>query len=595
MDQQRKNSDVATKRVASIFWREIREQPVKALFITLLVIVANTLSAVAPLFYKRFFDLLTAPNVTEAMFGAAFVALLSGLALHAVQWVLWRPAHFLNIRLETRAMSNLSLKAFSNLLRHSHSFFMDSFVGSLTRKVHRFASSFETIIDELMYSLFPILITSVSIFIVIFLRSRVVGVAVLVWALLMLYANYLAVKWKQKYEEERSEADSRMTGILSDGITNSGTIKLFSAFRYEEGLFGEAVERVRKLRVFTWDIDEVIRAVQGFLSVAIEVVVMLVAFKLYREGQLTIGDFVLFQTYLLTLTNQLWNFGNVLKHFYRSVADAKEMVEILDMPYGVQDAPGAGELRVTEGRIEFREVTFNFHETRTVLERFSLAVAPHEKVALVGASGAGKTTVIKLILRLYDVTDGTIEIDGQDISRVTQESLRDAIALVPQDPILFHRSLKDNIRYGRRDASDEEVYEAAKKAHCHEFIASLPEGYDTLVGERGVKLSGGERQRIAIARAILKNAPILILDEATSSLDSESEHLIQDALKTLMEGKTVVVIAHRLSTIIKMDRTIVMENGKVRASGTHQELLTKDDLYKRLWSIQAGGFLADED
>ncbi|HCM43648.1 TPA: hypothetical protein DIS55_01705, partial [Candidatus Kaiserbacteria bacterium] len=216
-----------------------------------------------------------------------------------------------------------------------------------------------------------------------------------------------------------------------------------------------------------------------------------------------------------------------------------------------------------------------------------------ERVAFVGPSGAGKTTVTKLLLRFYDVNDGNIEIDGYDIANVTLESLREAIAFVPQDPVLFHRSLLENIRYGRRDATENEVIEAAKKAHCHEFITTLPKGYGTFVGERGVKLSGGERQRIAIARAILKNAPILVLDEATSSLDSESEALIQDALETLMKGKTVIVIAHRLSTVMKMDRIIVLEDGRITADGRHEELITQDGRYRTLWNIQAGGFLTD--
>ncbi len=222
-------------------------------------------------------------------------------------------------------------------------------------------------------------------------------------------------------------------------------------------------------------------------------------------------------------------------------------------------------------------------------------IAPGEKIALVGPSGAGKSTITKLLLRLYDINSGAIEIDGQNIAEVTQESLRNAIAFVPQEPVLFHRTLMENIRYGRRDATDAEVIDAAKKAHCHEFIAALPEGYNTYVGERGIKLSGGERQRVAIARAILKDAPILVLDEATSSLDSESEHLIQDALEVLMRGKTVIVIAHRLSTIMKMDRIVVLEGGQVVAEGTHEELLQQGGLYHKLWSIQAGGFIVDEE
>lgn len=282
-----------------------------------------------------------------------------------------------------------------------------------------------------------------------------------------------------------------------------------------------------------------------------------------------------------------------MRRLYEGFADAHEMIVILETPHDVQDTPTANALTVSEGAITLKDVGFNFNETRVILEDFSLEIPGGQKVALVGPSGAGKSTITKLLLRLYNVTSGHITIDSQDIAEVTQDSLREAISFVPQEPILFHRSLMDNIRYGRLDATDDEVFEAARKAHCHEFIELLKDGYGTLVGERGVKLSGGERQRVAIARAILKNAPILVLDEATSSLDSESEALIQDALRVLMEGKTVVVIAHRLSTIMTMDRIVVVEGGKVVADGTHDELLTQGGLYHKLWSIQAGGFITD--
>jgi ATP-binding cassette subfamily B protein len=262
----------------------------------------------------------------------------------------------------------------------------------------------------------------------------------------------------------------------------------------------------------------------------------------------------------------------------------------------VKNGEDAKDLMVSEGKIDFKDIVFYFTKERQILENFNLSIQPREKIALVGPSGAGKSTITKLLLRMYDVIQGEITIDSQNIAAVTQESLRNAVAFVPQEPILFHRSLMENIRYGRRDASDEEVIEAAKKAHCHEFISEFPAGYETYVGERGVKLSGGERQRVAIARAILKDAPILVLDEATSSLDSESESLIQEALDFLMEHKTVITIAHRLSTIMKMDRIVVVEQGRVAAEGTHDELLRDTNgLYHKLWSIQAGGFMQDED
>lgn len=580
-------TNVPVRRILRVFFDASKPYPFFFLAITLCLVSVSVINAVAPLFYKDFFDALT----TGAASGIALTALVWGLGLKGVAWFLWRPIVFLSNRVQSRVIASLSMDAFSRLLRHSYKFFTDSFVGSLTRKVNRFASAYETIFDQLTFSLMPLLISTVTMLIVLFMRSTLIGLIVLSWFLILLFFNYRVIVWKQKYEEARAEADTKLGGTLADSVTNNTTIKLFSAFRHEEGLFGAAVERLRAARLLTWDIDEIIRTAQGLLTLAVEVAVMIGSFKLYQRGLVTVGDFVLFQTYILTISQSLWGFGWVLKALFRSFADSGEMVEILDKPYDVQDIPDARQLVVSKGDILFEDVSFNFNETRTVLKNLNLAIAPKEKVAFVGPSGAGKTTITKLLLRFYDVTSGRILIDGQDIARVTQDSLRDSIAFVPQEPILFHRSLMDNIRYGRCDATDEEVVGAAKKAHCHEFIAALPDGYDTLVGERGVKLSGGERQRVAIARAILKNAPILVLDEATSSLDSESEHLIQDALKVLMEGKTVIVIAHRLSTVINMDRILVIEEGHVRAAGPHAELVKEDALYEKLWSIQVGGFL----
>jgi ATP-binding cassette subfamily B protein len=319
------------------------------------------------------------------------------------------------------------------------------------------------------------------------------------------------------------------------------------------------------------------------------------ALQWWNQGILTIGDVVLVQAYLIRIFDQLWDTGKNIRAIYEALADANEMTEMLLQPHEVQDAVNAKKLKVKEGKIQIQKVTFGYEEQQAngeeILKGFDLEIKAGERIALVGASGGGKSTIVKLLLRFFDIQDGSILIDGQNIAKVTQDSLRDNIGFVPQEPILFHRTLMDNIRYARPEASDEEVYKAAKVAHCHEFISHFPEGYQTYVGERGVKLSGGERQRVAIARAILKNAPILILDEATSSLDSESEMYIQDALSKLMKGKTTLVVAHRLSTIMQMDRILVINGGKVVEEGKHEELVkAKQGIYQKLWQIQAGGF-----
>jgi ATP-binding cassette subfamily B protein len=309
---------------------------------------------------------------------------------------------------------------------------------------------------------------------------------------------------------------------------------------------------------------------------------------------LTVGDFALLQAYLVQVFDYLWDFGRYIRQTFESLANANELTEMLEKPIEVLDSPSAEQLVVHSGEIDFRNVNFAYDGgERLTLSNFNLSVPSGMRIALVGESGAGKSTIAKLLLRFADVTSGGIYIDGMNIANVTQQSLRESIAVVSQDTALFHRTLLENIRYGRPEATDEEVIAAAKAAHCHEFISRLPLGYNTLVGERGVKLSGGERQRIAIARAILKNSQIVFLDEATSALDSESEALIQDALAHLMAGKTLLVIAHRLSTIKEMDTIMVLSDGQVVESGSHDELLqVQGGRYRALWTKQSGGFIA---
>jgi ATP-binding cassette subfamily B protein len=581
------------KSVFREYAREARRFPWLLSLAIFSSLLAQAASLISPLYMRQLFNTLaaynTAPNVVHGLF--ILVGIIAVVSF--VGWLAQRTQTYSIMYLEARAMSDLYARAFDYLIKHSYQFFISRFSGTLTRRVSKFSASFETILDSLLLNFFPTVIFAVGAVGVLFLRNHILGIVLGIWVICFVGFQLIVARLRQPLRVARSEADSKMVGTLSDAISNQNTIALFSGTVHESGLFRSVVALWEKATKRSWNADELIWSAQGLLMVAINIGLLYGAVIYWQKGLLTIGDFVLIQSYLLGLFGQLLGINYTLRRFYDAYADAVEMVEILDAPHEIQDQPNALPLKVTEGAIAFKNVIFSFQESRPILKDFNLNIASNEKLALVGPSGAGKTTVTKLLLRLYDVTGGSIEIDGQNIAAVTQDSLREAIAFVPQEPILFHRTLMENIRYGRRDATEAEVIEAAKKAHCHEFIAALPEAYNTYVGERGVKLSGGERQRVAIARAILKNAPILLLDEATSSLDSESEALIQDALNVLMEGKTVIVIAHRLSTIMRMDRIVVIEKGKVVAEGTHQQLLEQGGLYQKLWSIQAGGFQDD--
>ena len=394
-----------------------------------------------------------------------------------------------------------------------------------------------------------------------------------------------------EYDIAKAEADSAVSGRLADVFSNIFALKVFSASSYEKDSFNEVTDNEKKHRGKAWNFGNIQDALQATLMMVVQAVVLYFIVKNWIAGTMTTGTLVLIQTYMIVIFERLWDLGKATTKFMESTADMKEVIDIFEIVPDILDPENPEALKTKEGEIEFKNVSFVYDSGQKVFTDFSLKIKPGERIGLVGHSGAGKSTITKLLLRFVDVSSGEILIDGQDIRLVLQEDLRQVISYVPQEPVLFHRSVKENISYSRRDASDEMVIESAKKAHAHEFILKLKQGYDTLVGERGVKLSGGERQRVAIARAMLKDSPILILDEATSSLDSISESLIQDAFNELMKGKTTIVIAHRLSTVQKMDRIIVLENGSIKEDGTHKELLEKNGTYADLWNHQTGGFL----
>jgi ATP-binding cassette subfamily B protein len=555
-------------------------------------IVSNALELLPPWLYKLLLDELTAPESSLAeKADSAMIIILAIMATKLGFQVMMRAMEYAIIYLESHVMEDVVNTCFRYLERHSYQFFSNAFSGALVRKISRLASSLEILLDQYIFHLQPQIILTIGSVAIIWHQQPTIGAIMAAWVLIFLALNLGLFKILQKYTLARAAKDSEVTGTLADALSNNVNVKLFARYSHEETRYAKVMHEWQVLTAKGWTMHMIPSFLGGLSFVAVEFAVMRTALHYYEAGSLTVGDFAMFQGYIVVLISRLWQLQRVLKQTFQALSDSREMVDILKEPHEVQDARRAKPLAVSRGAIGFSDVKFSYNQTRTVLKDFNLNIEAGEHVALVGPSGSGKSTVVKLLFRFYDLDKGKILIDGQKISGVTQESLRDQVSLVPQDPSLFHRSLKENIRYGKLDATDEEVVEAAKKAHSHDFISSLSQGYDTLVGERGIKLSGGERQRVAIARAILKDAPILVLDEATSSLDSESEMLIQDALKTLMKGKTSIVIAHRLSTIMQMDRIIVMQDGRIIDQGTHQELLKRQGMYKKLWEIQAGGFI----
>lgn len=586
--------NVTNKDILSIYWRAARNHKPSLFFVVFGVVIGAVTWTIHPIYYKIFFDLLATPQSPDVLYPQLIDVFLILLALSIAGWVLHRIADFGNNIFQTSVKAELKEHAFSALLHHSYAFFANSFAGALVRRVHRLSSDgFEVFADRMLWTLLPLSVQLTGITIVLFFQLPIFAIAFIVWFIIFACIQTSLSLWKMKYDKIRAALDSESTAVLSDALTNHNTIQLFARKKYEFKKFRDITQSLRKIMLFTWNLGAVIDAVQFTLFLVIEFVVLYLALQAWRDGLITIGTFVLVQSYMIQIFGRLWDFGRAVRSIFTSFADAREMVEIMLQPIDVTDIPHAASLTVPHGEIIFDRVSFSYQKTRRVLDRFSTTIQAGTRVALVGHSGAGKSTIVKLLLRLHDLESGKILIDGQNIQKATQDSLRAQIAFVPQEPILFHRSLMENIRYGRLDAYDDEVHEASRLAHCDEFIQDLPTGYDTLVGERGIKLSGGERQRIAIARAILKNAPILVLDEATSSLDSESEMMIQDALTVLMKGKTTIAIAHRLSTIKQMDRILVVDEGRLIEEGTHESLAKKRrSLYGKLWRLQSDGFLA---
>jgi len=583
-------SNLHLKLVLKYFWQVIRHFKVSFFSVITLTILFSALDVYVPLQFLKLWNVLNTNDFSFAPAARSIVILI--LILGFFRWALARASGFCLSYFEATTMAGLREQAFSYMIDHPYSFFANNFVGSLTQKINKYARAFERLTDRMVADGLPLLVRGIGMFIAVYSLVPKYAYILGIFCLIFLVTALIYVRFKVRYDVIAALADTRTTGVLADAIGNHSSIQLFTGHDYEKNRTGKTIQKQKKATILNWYLWEGLNAIQGFYSLIIGPVIFWVALDDWELGIVTLPFLVLLQSYLVRLIDNLWSFGIIVRTFYDSFADAQEMAIILNTPYEIVDK-ATKVIENIKGEVTFDKVTYVYKNNKNkVLDNFSLTIPPGQKIAVVGSSGAGKTTLVRLLMRLFDITSGEILIDGTNISKISQKNLREQIAFVPQDPVLFHRTLMENIRYGRRDATDEEVLKAARLAHCDEFINSLPLRYETYVGERGIKLSGGERQRVAIARAIIKNAPILILDEATSSLDSHSESLIQDALTKLIQGKTTIVIAHRLSTIRQMDRIIVLEKGEIVEDGTHEGLANKKDgFYKKLWDLQAGGFL----
>jgi ATP-binding cassette subfamily B protein len=521
------------------------------------------------------------------------VLLLAGLWLAGE--VIWRIAGFTIARIEVRSMEALYVEALDELLAKDVGFFQDNFAGSLTKRALGYARRFEDVFDVLSYSVTAHLLALIVVGIVLWSYSPL-----LVLTLLGMLATTLAVvlpriRRRQQLVHAREAASNVMAGHLADSIANAEAVRAFARERDEADVHARNVVDYGAKTLRTWDYQNLhIDTIVGPMYVATNTLGLVVALTMHGgTGASLEAVFVTF-SYFAASTRVMWEFNRIYRNLEGALTDAAQFAELLLDPPVVVDTPAPATFAPADFGVELRDVTFGYTPARPLFEGLSLAIPAGTKVGFVGRSGGGKTTLTRLLLRFADLQGGEIRIGGLPIHEVPQAALRRAIAYVPQDPSMFHRSIADNIRFGRPEATDIEVRMAARLAHAAEFIEALPDGYETLVGERGVKLSGGQRQRVAIARAILKDAPILVLDEATSALDSESEGLIQDALWTLMEGRTAMVIAHRLSTVRRMDELVVLDRGQVVERGAHGALLERQGIYAALWARQSGGFLGVE-
>lgn len=583
-------------------YRHWRQQGGLVLLVVLGMIIATLAEVLVPLYAGRLIDALgSAPTLGHAQAGSAGLWALGGIiALGLVTLAARSGAIVAVIRLTLDVMANIGRDAFFRVQRFSSDWHADHFAGSTVRKVSRGMNAIDALHDTVLLALLPSFVVLVGSAALLGWRWPVMGVVVALSAAVYLAVTAgLSLLWVAPAARLANSWDTRLGGALADAIGANAVVKAFGAEQLEDRLLHGLIGRWRRRTRRFWLRGTASEAAQNVVLQAIRAIVIGMALWFWWQGAATPGEVAYVLTMYLVMQGYLRDVGYHVHALQRSINEMEELVAIHEQQLGIEDRADARPLRITRGEIRFDQVHFHYGRHSLPLYRdLSVTIPAGQRVGLVGHSGSGKTTFVKLIQRLHEVTDGRILIDGQEISQVSQESLRSQIAVVQQEPILFHRSLFENIAYGKGGGSNapslSDIEQAARRANAHDFISRLPKGYGTMVGERGVKLSGGERQRVALARAFYAAAPILILDEATSSLDSESEALVQEAMERLMKGRTAIVIAHRLSTVRSVDRILVFDGGRIVEDGSHDNLLRKKDgIYRRLFDRQARGMIEE--
>ena len=565
------------------------------------VTTATILGIYVPVFYKNIANGFAQPfsaETLEMMMHNFWMVLL----FYAGIWTSWRVLEVGIVPVDDGGVCLLNKRCFTVLKQQKYDFFENSFSGSLIKQASRFSRAYETIMDWFIFQLMQNIIGVSFAFVLFYQHYPEFAYYFLIWIIAYISWNVGFSIWKLKFDQAVATSDSKLGGAFSDAISNIFIVKSFALEQSEQSNINEKADVVYHKTKIAWILMFVSFAVQGIMTMGIELVLVYLMIGKWQEGLFNVGEFVLFQSILLILVQRLWDFGRNFRNFFTALADASEMAEVFRIADIEKDSPNAKPLIISKGDIRFDKINFAYSSSvdkndkdkeqthNDLFKDFSLHIKAGEKVALVGHSGSGKTSLTKLLFRFSDPQKGRIYFDGQDAKDFTLASLRKQISLVPQQPELFHRSVRDNITLNEA-VSEEDIRTAAKKSQSLEFIENLPDKFETMVGERGVKLSGGERQRIALARAFLEDAPIVVLDEATSALDSITEKQIQTAIFDLIKHKTAIVIAHRLSTILQMDRIVVLETGKIIEQGTHQELLEKNGKYAAMWKHQSGEFL----